>query len=292
MIKRTVEISTDGSYLAVRNDQLVIKREREVVGTVPCEDIGLLIIDSKATVYTHDALVRAAQYGAIVVLCGEDHHPAAMVLPTAANTVQTQRLRLQATAKLPRLKRMWQQIVRAKIRRQAAVLSDKDPARTALEALVSKVRSGDPENVEARASRKYWPALFGDPNFRRKRKGPPPNNLLNYGYMALRAAVARAVCGAGLHPSLGISHHNKYNPFCLADDLMEPYRPFVDARVVRLWREGQKAIDRDTKRDLLEILTDPVTVGESTGPLMVALHKTAASVVKCLSGEEERLALP
>ncbi len=292
MIKRTVEISTDGYFLCVKNDQLVLLRDRQVVSTIPCEDIGLLIIDSKATTYTHDALVRVAERGALVVLCGKDHHPAAMVLPTVANETQTQRVRLQAAATLPRRKQMWRQIVQAKIRRQAAVLAEDHPAHKALLALVSKVRSGDPTNVEARASRLYWPALFGDPTFRRKRQGLPPNNLLNYGYMALRAATARALCGAGFHPGLGLSHHNKYNPFCLADDIMEPFRPLVDARVAGLWRDGQKELDADVKRALLELLAEPVTVADLTGPLMVALHRTAGSVVKCLAGQAAQLALP
>jgi len=163
-----------------------------------------------------------------------------------------------------------------------------------LTALVSRVRSGDPANVEARASRLYWPALFDDKDFRRRhdRGAAPPNNLLNYGYMVLRAATARAVCGAGLHPSLGIAHHNKYNAFCLADDLMEPYRPFVDVRVRKLWRGGAREVDQETKRTLLEVLTDTVTIEGNKGPLMVALHRTAASMVAVVGGEEEKLALP
>jgi CRISPR-associated protein Cas1 len=292
MIKRTLEISTDGHFLSVKNDQLVLSREREVVSTIPCEDVGLLIVDSKSTIFTHDALVRVCEYGGFVVLCGSNHHPAAMLVPTVANEIQTQRVRLQATAKLPLVKQMWRQIVQTKIRNQGGTLPDAHPARTALFAMVPKVRSGDPANVEARASRLYWPALFNDAKFRRQREGQPPNNLLNYGYMALRAATARAVCGAGLHPSLGLSHHNKYNPFCLADDLMEPYRPFVDRCVVKLVAEGKIQIDQETKRELLAVLTQTVTVGDADGPLMVALHKTASSVVNVLSGEEERLALP
>ncbi len=292
MIKRTVEISTDGNYLSIRDDQLVIKREREIVATIPCEDIGLLVIDSKATVYSHDALVRVSNSGAVVVLCGDDHHPAAILIPTAANDIQTQRLRVQVSAKKPLLKRLWQQVVRAKIHNQATNLAEDHLARAGLRALIPRVRSGDPTNIEAQASRKYWPVLFDDPKFRRKRDGSPPNNLLNYGYMALRAATARAVCGAGLHPSIGLAHHNKYNPFCLADDLMEPYRPYVDFRVVGLHRAGKIEIDRDAKRELLEVLTDTVTICGTRGPLMVALHKTAASLVRCFEEEKEKLALP
>jgi CRISPR-associated protein Cas1 len=292
MIKRTVEISTEGHFLSIKNDQLVIERQRELISTIPCEDIGVLIIDSKATVYTHDVLVRTTHYGAVVVLCGDDHLPAGMMLPMVANTIQTERLAVQVGAKLPLKKRLWQQIVQAKIRMQASALPEDHQVRAVLSALVPKVRSGDPDNLEAQAARLYWPAVFADPKFRRLRTGPPPNNLLNYGYMAVRAAVARAACGAGLHPSLGLSHHNKYDPFCLADDLMEPFRPLVDIRVARLWSEGKRDICQETKRALLTVLTDQVNVGGETGPLMVALHKTAASLVKCLAGEEEKLALP
>ena len=294
MIKRTVEISTKGHYLCVKDDQLILKREREQVAAIPFDDLGLLIVDSKATVYSHHALVLAAESGAVVVLCGDNHHPAALVLPTDSNTLQTKRLRAQAGVKLPRLKQMWRQIVRCKITQQASVFPPDHETRTALTALVSRVRSGDPANVEARASRLYWPALFDDKDFRRRhdRGAAPPNTLLNYGYMVLRAATARAVCGAGLHPSLGIAHHNKYNAFCLADDLMEPYRPFVDVRVRKLWRGGAREVDQETKRTLLEVLTDTVTIEGNKGPLMVALHRTAASMVAVVGGEEKKLALP
>jgi len=291
MIKRTIEISGEQTYLSVHNGQLVIKREGLEVGRVPCEDIGLLILDSKATSYTHTALVEPLRHDAVIVLCGDNHHPAAFVLPVAANSLQTERLRRQAEAKKPLAKKLWKHIVQAKIANQAAVLEDAEPA-ARMRALIASVRSGDPANVEARAARIYWPALFGDAGFRRDPEGGPPNNLLNYGYMVLRASMARAICGSGLHPSLGLQHHNRYNPFCLADDLLEPYRPWVDGRVRELHVAGIRAIDRNVKHRLLEVLTDSVRVSGEAGPIMVAMQKTAASLGQCYAGEGEELALP
>ena len=257
---------------------------------VPVEDIGLLILDAPTTTYTHSVLTEVLAAGAAVIPCGSNHHPAGMFLPQQ-NTLQVQRVADQAAASLPLKKRLWKQIVRRKIRNQAFVLPKDSPARKALVELASHVRSGDPANVEAQAARRYWRAMFGD-GFRREREGASPNNFLNYGYMAMRAAVARALCGAGLHPSLGLHHHNRSNTFCLADDLLEPLRPVVDRKVLNLHRAGAEELDRQVKYDLLSVLTEEVALAGATGPVMVALERVVASLVRCYEGTDKELLLP
>ncbi len=290
MIKRTIEISGRGNHLYVSQGSLAIRRGRVVVGTIPLEDIGLLILDCHDTTYTHSVLAEVLAAGAAVLPCGRDHLPAGLFLPQT-NSLQTQRILSQAAADLPLRKRLWKQIVQAKIRHQAAALRAESPTARALRALVSKVRSGDPTNVEAQAARKYWPALLG-PDFRRSPRGDPPNNLLNYGYMVLRATVARAICAAGLHPSLGLHHHGRSNSFCLADDLLEPLRPLVDRKVQELAAAGREELDRQTKAELLTLLTQEVEVAGLKGPLMIALERMTASLVRCYAGEQKLMELP
>jgi len=292
MIKRTIEISSGPTYLSVKLEQLVIRREQEVVGTIPFEDIGIVIVDSPAVTYTHGVLTSLARVGAVLVACGADHHPATLVVPIEANTLHTERLRYQVESSRPSSKRIWQQIVQAKVRAQAMALGCSNPGYKKLMGLAAQVRSGDPANIEAQAAKAYWKALFQDKEFRRNRDGAPPNNLLNYGYMALRAAVARAICAAGLHPSIGFHHRNRYNAFCLADDLIEPFRPLVDARVLHLWKSGKRNVDREVKTHLLGVLTATVCHAGESGPLMVGLTKMMASLVRVLKGDEKKLEIP
>jgi len=291
MIKRTIEVSTPGTYIKTSEDQLVFMRDKQEVGDAPLEDIGVLIIDERQVTCTQAALVAAVENGAVVILCGEDHHPAGYLLPVAGNQLFTERLQWQTKMKKPTAKRLWKQIVETKLRRQGDLIDKQHPAKARICQLGKNVQSGDTGNCEGQAARYYWPALLGD-TFRRHRDGPPPNNLLNYGYMVLRAAVARSVCAAGLHPALGLHHHHRNNPFCLADDLMEPYRPYVDKRTKDLWQAGWREIDKNSKTRLLRVLTDPVVVAGKKGPLMVALNKTAASLVDCLSGKRQEIDLP
>jgi CRISPR-associated protein Cas1 len=291
MIKRTIEISSRGIFLSVVNDQLVIRSDGTELQRVPIEDVGVLLLASTATVYTHAVISRVLGAGAVIVACDDNHLPCGLILPQN-NTLQSERLGMQIQAKKPLLKQLWRQVVMAKIAHQAAVLPEDEPVREALLAARRRVRSGDPSNVEAQAAKAYWRALFPGGQFHRDRDGPPPNNLLNYGYMVLRAAVARAVAGAGLHPSLGLYHHNRYNPFCLADDLVEPLRPTVDLRVKRLWQAGQTEVTRETRADLLSVLTAEVRTGEQTGPLMVGLERMAASLVRCYAGQQKSLEIP
>ncbi len=290
MIKRTIEISGRNNHLSISLGSLVVKRESSVIGRVPLEDIGVLVLDAADTTYTHHVLTRIMQAGAVIIPCGTDHLPAGLFLPQN-NTLQTQRLILQTNAPLPLRKQLWKQIVQCKIRHQAANLQHDETSLNHLLERVSEVRSGDPTNVEAQAAKRYWRAMFG-PTFRRDQHGDPPNNLLNYGYMVMRAAVARAICAAGLHPSLGLHHHNRNNHFCLADDLLEPFRPLIDYEVKLLHEQGHYEIERDTKIPLLQLLTTEISIEEKKGPLMVNLSRMIASLVKCYAGEEKKLQLP
>lgn len=292
MIKRTIEISSGPTHLSIRNDQLVIRQDAEVVSTIPCEDIGIVIVDQIAVTYTHAVLTTLMRFGAVLIICGGDHHPIGMTWPLEANTLHTERLRLQVEMTRPRGKKIWQQIVQAKVRAQAALIGINHTVYGKLAGLAERVSSGDPSNIEAQAAKLYWQSLFPDGSFRRDPEGLPPNDLLNYGYMGLRAAVARAICASGLHPSIGFHHRNRYNAFCLADDLVEPFRPLADARVMQLWRSGKRELDREAKAELLGVLTATVRLGSETGPLMVALSRMMSSLIRVLEGGEKKLEIP
>ena len=228
-----------------------------------------------------------------MVLCDGNHLPTGMLLPIEANTIQTERYAKQINAKEPLKKKLWQQIVRAKIRHQAKLVKDNTQIYKAITSLLSQVRSGDPSNVEARASKLFWQAYIQGLEFRRDAEGKPPNNLLNYGYMVMRAAVARAICSAGLLPSVGLHHRNRYNAFCLADDLVEPFRGFVEAKVREIVQSGDwEELTQTIKARLLETLYEEVEISEYKGPLMVGLHRTAASLVRCFCGEQKEIDLP
>jgi CRISPR-associated protein Cas1 len=291
MIKRTIEISREPAHVTVRLDQLTLERNGQTVGSIPCEDVGILLVDHPGTTYTHAALTRLAAADAVVVICGRDHLPAGILLPLADHTQVVWRIRDQLAVSKPLIKQLWKQIVQAKIRAQACNLAP-GPARTKLLVLARSVRSGDPKNIEAQASRVYWSAFFEGIVFRRDRDGDGPNPLLNYGYAVLRAAIARAIVAAGLLPSLGLHHSNRSNAFCLADDLIEPLRPLVDHRVKELLDAGATELDQPTKAALLDILTWEVRVGEQTGPLMVNLHRMVASLVHCFAGRGQNIDFP
>jgi len=294
VIKRIIEISQAGAYLGIRYGQLIIKRDGSQISSIPCEDIGVLLVDHPAVSYTHSVFTELLHYGAAIVLCGENHHPAGMLLPLESNTIQTERFRVQIEAKEPVKKRLWQQIVRAKIAHQAKIIGRDSESYKELMGLRKRVRSGDPENIEAQASKKFWPVFISTIDFRRDIDGPPPNNLLNYGYMVMRAAVARALVSAGLHPSIGIHHRNRYNAFCLADDIVEPFRGFVESKVKEICEGGDYdgELDQRTKARLLEVLYKDVFIAGMSGPLMVGLHRTAASLVRCFETKQNKLDLP
>jgi CRISP-associated protein Cas1 len=279
--------------LSIAYRQLVIEREGEEKATVPCEDVGVVLVDHPAVTYTHAVFTALTDAGAAVVLCGTNHHPASLVLPLEGNAVQTERHRAQFEASGPLRKRLWQALIAAKIRMQGAVLRTVTGADAGLSALAVRVRSGDPENLEAQAAQRYWPHLLG-PAFRRRREGPPPNLILNYGYTVFRAAAARALCAAGLLPTVGIHHHNRSNPFCLADDMVEPFRPFVDWRVRRMVHEKLplEELTREIKAALLSLFNEIIPFGGQRTPLLLALHSTAASLAHSLAEDKASLVLP
>ncbi|MBX3404999.1 MAG: type II CRISPR-associated endonuclease Cas1 [Phycisphaeraceae bacterium] len=312
MIRRAVEISRDPCSLVTRDEQLLVLRRdggppkplpahpANLAGSIPCEDLGLLIVDERDTTYTHGLLAKLAEHGAALVVCGRDHIPIGVYAPLPRNTDLLARLDAQIAMSKPVRKRLWSRIVAAKIRAQARNLAADSPTRARLLGIARSVRSGDPDNREAYAAMLYWPALFeaapGIPRpFRRQAGDPtaaPPNNLLDYGYAVLRAALARAIVAAGLLPALGLRHIGRSNFFCLADDLVEPLRPFIDARVVQLVHEGRLRLNQDTKADLIKVLWLTVQTGEEAGPLQIALAHYVASLVRCLEGDPGRLQIP
>ena len=292
MIKRIVEISNP-AFLHLRHRQMVIEREGQEPASVPVEDLGVLILEHPAISLTQALLAACWQNNAVVVLCDAKHLPGAILMPLAAHSLHSKTIALQTGMKQAARKQLWRAIVQAKIREQASVLRAATGDSGPLEALAARVRSGDPDNLEARAARYYWPQLFGK-EFRRRPEEPGINSLLNYGYAIMRAAVARAVVGAGLHPSLGLHHHNQYDSLCLADDLMEPLRPWVDRKTYEITREepGKAEINTESKHELLSILACNCALGERRWPVLVALHHYAASVRSVMAGELQKPEIP
>lgn len=291
MVARTIEVSGEDAKLNVRKGQLHITRGNEEVGKIPIEDIGILIIDTPTASYTHGTIVQMVQNGGVVVFCGDDHIPAAITMPVVGHHVQSERFRMQVEMTEPVRKRIWTQIVREKILRQKEVCEDA-PARAKLDNILTRLKLGDPENTEAQAARAYWGVYLPGTDFRRARDGRFPNNLLNYGYMIMRAAVARSIIASGFHPSLGLQHTNRYNAFCLADDLMEPLRPLIDLMVRRLYRNKFGDLDRTAKRTLLSLLEWPTETEAGTGPLLNGLEGYCASLHRVLAKKQDLLDIP
>lgn len=307
MIKKTLYFGNP-AYLSLSNKQLVIKLpeveksnvpdilKKEAVTTVPIEDIGVVVLDNKQITITQGAIAALLDNKAALITCDDKRMPTGLLLPLQGNTVQNERFRSQIEASQPLLKQLWQQTVKAKIENQAALLQQQygAPDRTMLR-LSNNVRSGDPDNCEAQAAVYYWKKVFpNNPNFLRDRNGEAPNNLLNYGYAILRAVVARALVSSGLLPVYGIHHHNRYNDYCLADDIMEPYRPFVDRLVVSMVDNNNcgDELTKDMKGQLLSIPVLDVRIGSSHSPLMVAVSQTTASLAKCFNGEMRKITFP
>ncbi len=293
VIKRTVEVSSEPSHLTAKLQQLLIQRQGQTVAAIPCEDIGMVVVDQPQTTYSQAALAELARSDAVLVVCGRDHLPAALLLPLADHHEVVWRVAEQVAVARPLRKRLWKQLVRAKVRGQALNLDPACPARHKLLELARSVRSGDPNNVEAHAAQVYWKHWLGpESGFRRDQEGDGLNAMLNYGYAIVRAAVARALVAGGLLPALGLFHANRSNAFCLADDLMEPLRPLVDRRVRALHRQGNGQLCPAVKRGLLEVLAERVRLNGRRGPLMVQLHRMTASLVRCYQGETDRLEIP
>ncbi|MGM9746526.1 MAG: type II CRISPR-associated endonuclease Cas1 [Paludibacteraceae bacterium] len=307
MIKRTLCFSNP-AYLSLKNAQLVIKLpevekadvaeliKAEAVRTIPIEDIGVVVLDNRQITITQGLAEALLENNCAIITCDSAHLPVGLMLPLCGNTTQSERFRAQIDASLPLKKQLWQQTVQCKIRNQAAVLQNTRNAIVKnMLVWAGDVKSGDSDNLEGRAAAYYWRNLFPDIlGFTRDREGVPPNNLLNYGYAILRAVVARALVGSGLLPTLGIHHHNRYNAYCLADDIMEPYRPYVDALVCRLVADGHltEELTVELKRELLQIPTLDVVINGKRSPLMVAVGQTTASLYRCFSGEQRKIVYP
>ena len=258
---------------------------------VPLDDVGVLLCNAHGLTYSNGLFTELARRGSAVVLCGSNYLPLAWLWPLEGHHVQAMRMRCQLEASLPLRKRLWQTVVKAKIVQQARVLDMLGIRSSGLAGLARRVRSGDPDNVEAQAAHKYWPLLFGD-SFRRNRFGRTPNSSLNYGYTVLRAATARAIMAAGLHPSLGIHHSNRANAMCLADDLMEPFRPLVDYAVANLPRSDQNNLTVEAKRMLAEVLAMDMTTEKGTTPLQTCLERAAQSLARSFETRQPSLVLP
>ncbi|MBU6165222.1 MAG: type II CRISPR-associated endonuclease Cas1 [Alphaproteobacteria bacterium] len=295
MLRKTVEIATPGTRLSVALGQLVIERPEQPRASVPIEDLGVLVVDDGRASYTQAVFIECLAAGATIIVTGRDHLPAGMMLPLAGHHTLTERHRAQADAGEPLKKRLWQALVAAKLRQQGRLLAQVHGHDGGLTALAGRVRSGDPDNLEAQGAQRYWPRLFGR-DFRRDRAASDANALLNYGYAIVRAAVARALVAAGLIPSLGVWHHNRGNAFCLADDMLEPWRPFVDARVRALVVADAPVPtldDRPTRAALLAIFNDTMRIGGKRWPLLLGIEQSAASLARAmLANDRTALLLP
>lgn len=297
MIKRTLYFGNP-AYLKTENLQLVadIKKQEPETHAVPVEDIGIIILDHPQITITSGLMARLLENNVGLVTCDSTHHPAGLLLNLEGNSLQSQKHQAQVEASQPLKKQCWQQTVIAKIDNQARLLKTLGKESGYLHTLREKVKSGDSENCEAKAAVYYWKHLFAHvPDFRRERYGPPPNNLLNYGYAILRALVARSLVGSGLLPGIGIFHRNQYNAFCLADDIMEPYRPYVDRLAFSIWqREGEKAsfLEPVVKKEFLSIPVLDTKIDGKKSPMMTAVSRTTSSLARCFEGESRKILYP
>lgn len=299
MIKKTLYFGNP-CYLYSKEEQIKIKRNNPETGkeeevSLPIEDVGVVVIDHHGVTISQYLIAKLIENNVAIILCNDKHMPTSMLLNLDGNSVQSERFKEQITAKRPLVKNLWQQTVSAKIYNQASLLKKNGLNSDNMFAWVKEVKSNDSKNLEARASAYYWKNLFGkELQFTRDRFGLPPNNLLNYGYAILRAIVARGLVASGLLPTLGIHHKNKYNSYCLADDVMEPYRPFVDEVVLSIVKQGvdYSEVTTELKKILLSIPTIDIFFENEKSPLMVGLQRTTASLAKCFMGETKEIVYP
>lgn len=296
MIKRTLYFGNP-AYLKTKNEQLVMElADTGEVKSVPIEDIGLLILDHQQITISQALMAKLLDNNTAVVTCNEKHHPTGMFLNLDGSSLQSMKFKAQIAASEPLKKQLWQQTVSCKILNQAAVLSSERKENKLLLELAKSVRSGDAGNAEATAASFYWKSIFPEfIRFKRDRDGLPPNNLLNYGYAILRAITARSLVASGLLPTLGIFHRNQYNAYCLADDMMEPYRPFVDkvvCDIVRFNGDFTEYMTKEMKTDLLKIPAMDVQINGEKSPLMNAMQRTTASLAKCFEGKQRKILYP
>ena len=279
MIGRVIEVASEDCHLARFRGFMTVSNDGVEVGRVPLDDMSVLLCNARGLSYSNSLMTELAKRGVAVVLCGSNYLPVAWLWPLEGHHVQSLRMRSQLEAPRPLCKRLWQAVVRAKIGQQKNTLELLQLPTDGFDTLARRVKSGDPDNVEAQAARRYWPLLFGR-DFRRNRYGPGANAFLNYGYTVLRSAVARAVVSAGLHPSIGIHHSNRANPMCLVDDLMEPFRPMVDYVVVRLVNAGHEEVNTIAKRALAGVLTCDMATERGTTPLQTCIERVAQSIAQ------------
>jgi CRISPR-associated protein Cas1 len=295
MIKRTLYFGNP-AYLKTKNEQLLIDLdEMDEPKSVPIVDIGLVILDHQQITITQAVMAKLLQNNTALITCDNTHHPVGLQLCLDGHTLQSQKFKAQINASSPLKKQIWQQTVSKKIENQAALLSIERAENKYLLNLASSVKSGDSSNNEAKAASYYWKHIFPEfLEFRRERYGPPPNNLLNYGYAILRAIVARSLVASGLLPTLGIFHRNQYNAYCLADDVMEPYRPYVDKIVCGIIRGNGKFLEMtpSMKKELLQIPAMDVVIDGQKSPLMNAVQRTTASLAKCFEGSSRKILYP
>ena len=291
MIGRVIEIASDGIHLSRNRGLMTVSRQGAEEGRVPLDDIGVLLCNARGLTYSNDLITELARRGASIALCGDNYLPVAWIWPLEGSYIQSLRMRCQLESSLPLQKRLWQALVKAKITQQKNVLELMGVSGDDVGEMVNRVRSGDPDNVEAQAARRYWPRLFGK-DFRRERFGPMPNPLLNYGYTVIRATVARYVVSAGLHPSLVIHHINRSNSMCLVDDLMEPFRPMVDYTVAYLVSHQREEMSIEVKRDLASVLTMDMATDRGTTPLQTCIERAAQSLAQSFETGKPALVLP
>ena len=296
MIKRTLFFSNP-AYLSKKDQQLKVAEPgtNKEKASVPLEDIAVVILEHPQITITQALLADLVDRNVAVISCDSRHLPSGLMLPLAGNSVQTERFRLQIEATEPLLKNLWAQTVKSKIENQAALLHRIGKENKQLLALVPQIKSGDPDNIEGRAASVYWKILFQEHEFTRNRNGIEPNSQLNYCYAILRAIVARALVSSGMLPTLGIFHRNKYNAYCLADDMMEPYRPFCDELVYKMFTVGEiedEDITREQKIKMLAIATCDVLIDGNKSPLMVAMSRTTNSLFECFEGTRRKIVYP
>ncbi len=294
MIKRTLYFGNP-AYLSCKLNQLVVKVKKDLTDietSIPIEDIGVVLLDHSQITITHSVIKKLAKNKAVIISCNDQHMPATLMLPLEGHNTQSERYRHQINASLPLKKNLWQHTVEAKVRNQLKVLELLGRPTNRLEILIKRVQSGDPDNIEGQAAAFYWSHYLD--GFIRDQFGDPPNNLLNYGYAILRAMVARSLVASGLLPTLGIHHKNKYNAYCLADDIMEPYRPFIDLLVFQMYEElGMESfLSKESKRELLSIATLDAQFQNKRSPLMVGMSLTTASVAQCFEGTKRKINYP
>lgn len=295
MIKRTLFFGNP-AYLSTKNEQLAVNFSEEGKGevTIPIEDLGYVVLENQQITVTNGLLMKLVQNKTAVITCDQQHMPNGFLQPLVGHTEQTERMRHQLNASVPLKKQLWQQTVVAKIENQGNHLLQRGKNALKLKRWAKDVKSGDGENHEAYAAAYYFQNLFDIDGFSRNQKGIAPNNLLNYGYAILRAITARALCSSGLLPSVGIFHRNKYNAFCLADDIMEPYRPYVDILVYDIVETGcpLEELNTNLKKELLGIPAMDVIIDGKQSPLMNAMSRTTNSLYECFEGSSRKLMYP